>query len=162
MKRWLRRLRGALGIGLSWAVAWSGLGVVLMLAVLLITGSRPDPPVPMMFGVFGFGGGLIFSGVLSLLEGRRRLAEMSVARFAAWGGAAGLLLSTAFVLAVAAAGDASFVRYLLGLAPSFAVGGAGSAAGSLALARRAADSELLEDGEEILARSTLTPGPDAS
>jgi hypothetical protein len=39
----------------------------------------------MMFGVFGFTGGTIFSSVLSLAEGRRSLEQLSLPRFVAWG-----------------------------------------------------------------------------
>jgi len=142
MRKWLRRVRGAIGMGLTWAIAWSGMGAIMMLGLLLTTGTRPDVPVPLVFGAFGLVGGITFSGVLSLLEGRRRFADMSLPRFAAWGAAAGALLAVAFVSAVAAAGDPTLVRNLVALAPVFAAAGAGSAAGSLALARKAEDPDL--------------------
>ncbi len=143
MKKWLTRIRGAIGIGLTWAVAWFGAGMIMVLGLLLVTGSRPDVPVPLLFGAFGFVAGVIFSGVLGLVEGRRRFDQMSLPRFAGWGAAGGFLLSAAFVLAVALAGDPAFLWNLVVLGPLFAVAGAGSAAGSLALARRAKDRELL-------------------
>ena len=149
MKKWLRRIRGVIGMGLTWAAVWFGAGMTLVFGLLLTTGARPDVPVPLVFGVFGFVGGVTFSGVLSLLEGRRRFAQMSLPRFAAWGAAAGLLVSVAFVLAVASAGDPAFLWNLVGLAPAFAAAGAGSAVGSLVLARKAQESELLEAGAEI-------------
>ncbi len=31
MKKWLKRIRGALGMGLTWAAGWSGVFVILML-----------------------------------------------------------------------------------------------------------------------------------
>jgi len=144
MKKWLRRIRGAIGMGLTWAAAWGGAGMLVTLGFLLKTGSRPDAPFPLMFGVFGFVAGVIFSGVLGLAEGRRRFDQMSVPRFAAWGAAGGFLLSAAFVLAVSLAGDPEFLWNLLVVGPLFAVAAAGSAAGSLALARRAQDRGLLE------------------
>ena len=149
MKKWLRRIRGAIGMGLTWAAAWAGAGVALMLGLLLTTGSRPDVPIPLVFGVFGLLGGVGFSGVLSLLEGRRRFAQMSVPRFAGWGAAAGFLLSLAFVFAVATGGDAGFWWNLVGLGPIFAAAGAGSAAGSLVLARRADDPRLFEADDAV-------------
>ena len=148
MKKWLRRIRGAIGMGITWAAAWFGAGMAMVVGVLLITGGRPDAPIPLVCGVFGFVGGVTFSGVLSLLEGRRRFAQMSLPRFAAWGAAAGFLLSAAFVLVVAVAGDPAFAWNLLGLGPTFAAAGAGSATGSLALARMAAEPELLEAKED--------------
>jgi hypothetical protein len=137
MTTWLRRIRGAIGMGLTWAAAWSGAGMLTVLGSLLATGGRPDPPIPLVFGAFGFVAGVAFSGVLGLVEGRRRFDQMSLPRFAGWGAAGGFLLSTTFVLAVALGGDPAFLGNLLVLGPVFAVAGAGSAAGSLALARRA-------------------------
>src|SRR5438093_436624 len=80
MKKWLRRIRGAIGMGLTWAAAWGAAGAITMLGFLLVTGSRPDAPFPLMFGAFGFVAGVIFSGVLGLVEGRRRFDQMSLPR----------------------------------------------------------------------------------
>src|SRR3954467_5745866 len=99
MANWGRRIRGAIGMGLTWAAAWGGAGAIVMLGFLLATGSRPDAPFPLMFGAFGFIAGVIFSGVLGSLGNRRRFDEMSLPRFAAWGAAGGFVLSAAFVLA---------------------------------------------------------------
>lgn len=151
MKTGLRRIRGAVGMGLTWAAAWFGAGAIVVLGFLLTTGSRPDAPFPLLFGAFGFVAGVIFSGVLSLVEGRRRFDQMSLPRFAAWGAAGGFLLSAIFVLAVALAGDSPFLWNLVVVGPTFAVAGAGSAAGSLALARKAKDRELPETTEDVTA-----------
>ncbi len=137
MKKWLKRIRGALGIGLTWAAVWGGFGFIL---ALVVGGIRGDPFALLGDSVFyaamGFIGGAIFSTVLGIAEGRRRFDEMSLWRFAGWGLAGGLL-----------------VPMLLGVEWLF-VGlytllGAGSAAGSLALARRADDRELLEHGADV-------------
>src|SRR5262245_16136057 len=151
MKNWLRRIRGAIGMGLTWAAAWGAVGTVTMLGFLLVTGSRPDAPFPLMLGAFGFVSGVIFSGVLGLVEGRRRFDQMSISRFAAWGAAAGSLLSTTFVLAVSLTGDLAFLRNLVLVGPVFAFAAAGSAAGSLALARMAQDRALPERTEDMTA-----------
>jgi hypothetical protein len=151
MKKWLRRIRGAIGTGLTWAAAWSGAGMITTLGFLLVTGSRPDAPFPLLFGAFGFVAGVIFSGLLGLVEGRRRFDQMSLPRFAAWGATGGFLLSAAFVLAVSLAGDPAFLWNLVVVGPVFAVAAAGSAAGSLALARRAQDRESLETIEDVAA-----------
>ncbi len=149
MKKWLRRIRGAVGTGLTWAAAWFGAGMILLLGAVLVTGGTgADVPYPLGFGAFGFLAGVAFSGVLGLVEGRRRFNQMSLPRFAGWGAAGGFLLSALFVLAVAL-NDPAFLRNLVVLAPIFAVAGAGSAAGSLALARRAEDRELLATSEDV-------------
>lgn len=133
----LKRIRGAIGIGLTWAVVWGALGVAVALGFVIATGSRPDPPFPLMFSAFGLIAGVLFSGVLSLVDGRRRFHQMSAPRFAAWGGGVAFLLSAAFVLTVALAGDRAFLWNLLTVGPVFAAVGAGTAVGLLALARRA-------------------------
>jgi hypothetical protein len=158
MTKWSRRIRGAIGMGLIWGAAWGIAGNVVMLGFLLRTGSRPDAPFPIMFGAFGFVAGVVFSGVLGLVEGRRRFGQMSLPRFAAWGAVGGLLLSATFVLAVSLGGDPAFLQNLLVLGPAFALAAAGSAAGSLALARRAQGRALLEATEEM----TAVPLPDGA
>jgi hypothetical protein len=136
MKKWLRRIRGAIGMGLTWAIAWFGAGLILLLVVGF---GAADVPFPLLFGLLGFLAGVMFSGVLGIVEGRRRFDQMSLPRFAVWGGIGGLLLAGIFVLAAALGGEA-----LLVLGPVFALAGAGSATGSLALARMAEDRELLD------------------
>jgi hypothetical protein len=151
MKRWLRRIRGAVGMGLTWAAAWGVAGMMVALGFVLRTGSRPDAPFPIMFSVAGFVAGLIFSGVLGLVDGRRRFDQMSLPRFAAWGAVGGFLLAATFVSVVALSGNIGFFWNLVLVGPLFAVAGAGSAAGSLALARRAHDRELLGPAEDLTA-----------
>lgn len=150
VRRWLRRIRGAIGMGLTWALAWFGGGMILLIGLVLLTGSSgADVPYPLGFGAFGFVAGVAFSGVLGLIEGRRRFDQMSLPRFAGWGATGGLLLSLGFVALLALTGDPSFMQSLLVVGPVFAVAGAGSAAGALALARKAEDQELLETSEDI-------------
>lgn len=149
MRKWSRRIRGAIGMGLTWAAAWFGAGMIMLLGLLLVTGTGPENPFPVGFGGFGFVAGVTFSGVLGLVEGRRHFDQMSLSRFAGWGAAGGFLLSAIFVLFVALREDPVFLWNLVSLGPTFAVAGAGSAAGSLALARRAEDRELLDAGTDV-------------
>ncbi len=144
MKKWMKRLRGAVGMGLAWAAAWFGAGMVMMLGFLLITGSTgADVPYPLGFGLFGFLGGVLFSGVLGVAEGRRRFEQMSLRRFALWGGAGGLLLAAIFVPVAGLGGEA------LLLCPLFALAGASCAAGTLALARMAEGRDSLDAGADL-------------
>jgi hypothetical protein len=143
MKKWLRRIRGAIGMGLTWAIAWFGAGVALLLVVGL---DAADVPFPLGFGMFGFFAGVMFSGVLGIVEGRHRFDQMSLLRFAGWGAVGGLLLSGTFVLAVALVEGNTLEILVLG--PVFALAGAGSAAGSLALAKRGEERELLDASAE--------------
>ena len=150
MSKWFRRLRGAIGMGLTWAVAWFGAGMVMMLGFLVMTGSTgADVPYPIGFGALGFVAGVTFSGILGLVEGRRRFDQMSLPRFAGWGAAGGLLFALVFVSAVTFLDDPTFLGNIVVLGPVFALAGAGCAAGTLAVARRADDRELLEAGDEV-------------
>ena len=135
MRKWMRRIRGAIGMGISWGVVWSAAGVVARWAL----GVDTDAPLPLIFGVLGVMAGVIFSGILTLTEGRRRFAEMSLPRFAGWGAVGGVLLSALFARAASLDwGD------VLALTPTFAIASALCAAGSLAVARRAVVRELPE------------------
>ena len=133
MRTWLRRIRGAIGMGLTWAAAWFAAGLVPR----WVFGFDADVPFPLVFGVLGFIAGVTFSGLLVLTEGRRRFDQMSLPRFAGWGATAGLLLSALFVRGASLGwGD------VLAVAPTFALACAVCASGSLAVARRAARREL--------------------
>lgn len=145
MKGWLRRIRGALGMGVTWAVGWFGLG-----GLLGLTAFGMDPAGILInalaSGGAGFLGGSIFSVVLSLTEGRRRFDQLSLPRFAAWGALGGGAVGTVQMVAFTLVGGAPPLLAFVGIQ---AVIGAASAAGTLALARRADDQELLESGAEV-------------
>jgi hypothetical protein len=102
-----------------------------------VLGIETDVPIPLVLGVLGFIAGVTFSGLLALTDGRRRFDQMSLPRFAGWGALGGVLLSALFAMA-ASLGWAD----VLTLAPTLAVASAVSAAGSLAIARRAMRREL--------------------
>src|SRR5918992_5973371 len=91
MKRWLRRIRGAVGMGLTWAVGFALVGGGLMEALVDPHGKILDM-WPQTLAIPGFLGGVVFSAVLRIAEGRRRFDELSLSRFGAWGAVAGLLL----------------------------------------------------------------------
>jgi hypothetical protein len=105
------------------------------------------------FAVLGFVGGAIFSTVLRLTEGHRRFDELSLTRFAGWGAVGGILLGGIAVSAgLWGAGLGTVGAGMIGVATLL---GAASAAGSLALARRADDRELL-DASAAVADAGLT------
>lgn len=139
MRKWLRRLRGAIGMGLTWAAAWFGAGLVLLLVVGV---GAADVPFPLFFGFLGFLAGATFSGILGIFARRRRFDEMSLPRFAGWGALGGLLLSG--IVTVAAGPGAE----ILVMGPVFAAAGAISASGTLALARRGEERPLLDANAE--------------
>jgi hypothetical protein len=141
MPSWLRRVRGALLMGLTWAVLWAPIGLLIGM-IVDPTGAMDEPWI--LVGTYpGFLGGVLFSIVLGVAARRRRLGELSVRRVALWGGAAGLVIgSLPFVLGDQGA-DVERVWLLpLIVVSSITVLASASAAGSLALAKRAERREL--------------------
>jgi len=128
MSAWMKRLRAAAAVGLTWAAAWFGAGMILL---VIVGPHAADVPFPLFFGLLGFLAGAAFSVLLTAFAGRRRFDEMSVPRFAGWGAVGGLILAGGLRLVMGPGGE------LLVLGPIFALSGAISAAGTLALARRA-------------------------
>jgi len=141
MKKWGRRIRGAIGMGLTWAAAWFGAGILLA----RVSSSNPDLPFALLFAPLGFVTGIIFSGILVGIEGRRGFDRTSLSRFAGWGAASGLLLSGILVVAAALRGGAVWGEFLL-FGPPLTIASAVCAAGSLAVARRAERRELRGPG----------------
>ena len=141
MMKWKRRIRGAVRMGLTWAVGWGLVGFLIELVQEFVPGWNGAlvDIWPMALAVPAFLGGVVFSGVLSIAGGRRRFDEMSLLAFAGWGAVGGLFVS-AFIL------TAGFSPESLFAAGTVTLLCAASAAGSLALARRAEERELLEVG----------------
>jgi multisubunit Na+/H+ antiporter MnhB subunit len=155
MKRLLRRLRGIVGTGVTWAAGWGALSGG-MFAVL---GSPLGVVLEGAAGGAFLGGfaGASFAVILSLAEGRRTLRELSLRRVAAWGGIGGMaLLLAVSPLAMArmlAAGIplSAMLSFIVPLGIS-GILGAGFATGSVALAKREEVNHL--GGEEV---GVLTP-----
>jgi len=137
MKKWWRRIRGAIGMGLTWAAAWFVAGVLLA----RVPGFYSDLPFALLFAPLGFLTGVIFSGILAGIEGRRGFDRMSLSRVAGWGAVSGLLLSGIFVVGAALRGGNVWQEFLV-FGPALATASAVCAAGSLAVARRAEKREL--------------------
>ena len=160
MKKWGRRIRAAIGMGLTWGAAWFGAGILLA----RVPGFYSDLPFALLFAPLGFVTGVIFSGILVVIERRRRFDRVSFSRFAGWGAVSGLLLSGIFVVAAALRGESLWAEFLV-FGPPLAMASAVCAAGSLAMASRAerrelrgpsrnpAEAELTEDEKrELLGR----------
>ncbi|MFP5355044.1 MAG: hypothetical protein ACLGIK_07800 [Gemmatimonadota bacterium] len=149
MKELLRRIRGAVGMGVTWAVGWAVAGLAIGVGSILLPGlpwdaffEIFDAPLPAL-AVPGFFGGVFFSAVLGIAGRRRHFRDLSLPRFAAWGAAGGVLL-TLFPFALVAVGLASTEGSAHGawevirvIGSSFVVLSTLSATGSLLLARRA-------------------------
>lgn len=150
MRGWIRRIRGAIGIGLTWAVGWAPIGALVGLVVGGVFGF-PLGGIALdyaeLFAVLGFVGGGIFSTVLRITEGSRRFDELSLPRFTAWGALGGLVLG-GLAVGVSVVG---LELNLIGWATIGVAGllGGASAAGTLSVARAADDRSLLEEGESV-------------
>lgn len=137
MKAWGRRIRGAIGMGLVWGAAGFGAGTLLA----RVSSFDVDLPFALLFAPLGFFAGIVFSGILVVIEGRRGFDRLSLSRFAAWGAVSGLLLSGIFVVGAALRGASLWGEFLV-FGPTLAMASALCAAGSLAIAKRAERREL--------------------
>lgn len=154
MNGWVRRARGAVGMGITWALGWALGGVVIGVLSTLLPGAVWDAffrifdaPLPAL-AIPGFFAGAIFSVVLGVAARRRRFEQLSLTRFALWGALGGLALSlvpaTLVLLGLATLGDGAAGIWPLTavIAAPLALLSALSATGSLAIARRAERSAL--------------------
>jgi hypothetical protein len=150
MKKWLRRIRGAVLTGLSWAVVWAPVAVLLGTTIIDPDNSMDEMWV-MIGAIPGFLGGVVFATVLGIAARRRRFEELSVPRFAAWGALAGALVG-AFPFLIGESSTAMptwlFAGIVIGSISSMS---ALSAAGSLALARMGEARERLGAGADLRA-----------
>jgi hypothetical protein len=158
MTGWLRRARGAIGMGLTWAAGWAVAGLLIGVASLILPGipfiEVFDAPLPAL-AIPGFFAGVFFSSVLAVAGRRRRFRELSLPRFAAWGALGGLLL-TMFPFALVAVGLASREgseigarQILVAITPPFVLLSALSATVTLLIARVAERRDSRELGEDV-------------
>ena len=159
MNNWLRRIRGALGMGVTWAVAWAFVGVLI--GVLWTLGLPMewfvevfDAPLPAL-AVPGFFCGAAFSTVLGIAGRRRRFDELSLPRFTAWGATGGALLS---LIPLSAVGEGAGVATIAIAVGTLTLLSAGSAATTLLVARRADDRDLLDAGSAGEVQALLERG----
>lgn len=160
---WLRRIRGAIGMGFTWAAIWMVGGLLIGVSSKLLPGlpwdsffEVFDAPLPAL-AIPGFAAGALFSVVLGIAGRRRRFHELSLSRFAAWG-AVGGLLAILFPFALVAVGLASTEggkfeasQILSAIAGPFVLLSVVSATGTLMLARRAEGGESRTTSESVAA-----------
>ncbi len=158
MKRWARLVRGAVGMGVSWATAWVAVGLLIGVSSVLF----PAFPWDAFFDVFdaplpalaipGFIGGALFSVLLGIAGRRRRFEQLSLPTFTAWGALGGLLLGlvpTAMVAAGLATLGPQFhgpLQLAAVIAGPLTLLSAASASATLLVARRAAKKSFPEGG----------------
>lgn len=145
MKGFLRRLRGMIKTGLTWSVAWAGaFGVFGLVRSFALGFPMGIFETLVAGGAIGFVSGGVFAGILSLAEGKRTLSELSLKRVALWGAIGGMTLFALVAPRLLGAGlpVEMLLRSFMGPVLFTGLLGAGSAAGSVALARKADDPAL--------------------
>ncbi len=123
---------GVVTMGLAWALIWASPGMAIEaidnIAPAARSFTRAIDMWPQTLGLPGLVGGVLFSVLLLITEGRRRFAELSLPRSGAWGAVSGLLvgllvvwvmdtgLSDTWQLAAALVGLAILLGLIAGLA----------------------------------------------
>jgi len=90
MTKWMSGTRGTVAMILTWTVGW-GLGFGGLMELYDPHGQIGDV-WPTALAIPGFVGGIVFSALLRIAEGRRTFDEVSLARFVTWGVVTGLVL----------------------------------------------------------------------
>jgi hypothetical protein len=101
MNALLRKLRGVIGIGLTWGILWALIGATLGLIMRITVPGSIDPGenelvMGAMTGFVGVVSGVGFGILLSFAESRKTILDLSLGRVAIWGllGSAALPLLT--------------------------------------------------------------------
>ena len=131
MKTWLRKLRGVVGVGVTWGAVF---GTLMFLLATVIGMVDPDSIGPgeepyrlgAIVGGVGFLCGASFALLLAWAERRKPIAKLSVARAAIWGA----LGAAAFPVLGGMPNVANILMFVCPL-------GAALASATVALARRA-------------------------
>ena len=145
MTSWMRRIRGALGMGLTWAFAWAVGGLLIGVASFVVSLDWFfrvfDAPLPAL-AIPGFFAGAFFSIVLGIAARKRPFSKLSMPLFVAWGALGGVMLTLFPPLLVllglaTPAPDGRFEQAVAIVAGPFILFSAACAAATLAIARRA-------------------------
>ena len=143
MNNLLRRLRGAIGMGIFWALGGAFLGGLIELLDNIGVAWRWIDGVDMwipLLAIPGFFGGIAFSLVLGIAGHHRKFEELSLLKFTAWGAISGLILG-GIALALGINIPVLFVL----TAPALFC--ASAATGTLALARMGERPALTDGGQ---------------
>jgi hypothetical protein len=141
MKKWLRRIGGAVVMGLAWAVVWAP--VAVLIGTMIVDPDNSMDEMWVAVGAYpGFLCGVVFSALLGIAEGRRRLDELSLSRVGAWGAVSGLLVGALPFLIGTPSPELSLWRLAVVVIGSVTLLSALSAVGSALLFRYAARERL--------------------
>ena len=154
MRELLKRLRGAFGNALVWAIGWGGVGGVLMSLWYLLSVNPSASPIQLpvmpfirLFAGIGFLSGGAFSLYLGVAGRNKRLDELSAIRIGLGGAVAAALVLPIYGVAVfGTPGDFRlWADVLIPSSIAFVLGGA-TAFSTVKIAQR---------GDRILAEASL-------
>jgi len=161
MNAMLRKLRGAFGLALTWAVGWGITGFALIAVMWVV--AQPEWPFFRLGGPFallaagsGFLAGGAFAGLLGTVHRKKRLADLSAKRMAIWGAAAGAILPVALTVGSLLLSTGLDLRVIGIMGLGITGLGAATGGGLVALAK-AGEGELFSGGEA----ESIEPGPEA-
>ncbi len=125
----LRKLRGLMGVGLTWGILWATVMAAIGVIIWVVDPDSIDPGdgpliASAIVGFQGFVAGVGFGLLLSFAETRKKILDLSLIRVAIWGLLASAVLPFLTGMPI---GMLWFVCLL----------GAASASASVAIARRA-------------------------
>ena len=85
-----RKLRGLLGVGVTWGALWSAIGAGIGAVIGIVSPETWELANPILewaigMGLYGVVSGIGFGGILALREGRKTLLDLSLRRAAIWG-----------------------------------------------------------------------------
>lgn len=149
MPGWVRQLRAALGMGLTWAIGWGVVGGVLKFLANIFPGLNVVDMWIQALALPGFFAGTIFSLMLRAAATGRTFNELSVPRFALLGAIGGILLG-GLAMATFGVSPDRWLRAVTVLS-TLSLVSAASASGTLLLAR-------MGEGPRALDRGTDAPG----
>ncbi len=158
MSNLLRRIRGAVGIAVLWALPWALTGTLASPIIRKFEQALPPKSLldrfsdGLLIGWYGFLAGLVFSLVLAFAARRKSLAELTTGRMVVWGFASSVLLTAPPMISMLAGRPDGWRAE-----DPFYLGGslilsAGCAVASLLFARRGQPDE-----RELLAGSAFSP-----
>jgi hypothetical protein len=155
MKSILRKLRGAFGTAVTWAVGWAAGGFVLA-TILAILSPGFDIAIftdwaltlTALGGGWGLVGGTAFSIALGSVHRRRQLGELRSAQMGLWGALAGLMVPLGAVSIGLGMGTFLFnAQELITTIVFFGATGVATAVGTVKIAQNA-DRQISGQGLE--------------
>jgi hypothetical protein len=156
----LRRLRGLLGVGVTWGTLWAGIGAGIGFLVGMASPevwgwTNPILDYAVGIGLYGFFSGVGFGTLLAIGEGRRTLLDLSLVKVGIFGVLGAVLVPLMFGALGAFATGTTVVDIVEAVLLTGVLGGT-FAAESVAIARRA---ELREREERELLSTASDADP---